>query len=151
MLSELEPGSRSPNSFNQSSGVAIIGSCLPFVDELRVRGVTLDSRLTFDDHVSGLWSGSIAQFPHTGTSSHTSSQHQPPKRRPINAIACSMVFNRLDYCNLVLYGITAHNISRLRRACRTHWLAPSAWFVQIVCNAASLITALAADRCNNCF
>ena len=33
-----------------------------------------------------------------------------------NVVACSIVRSRLDYCNSVLYGITAHNIGRLQRA-----------------------------------
>ena len=31
-----------------------------------------------------------------------------------NVVACSIMCSRLDYCNSVLYGITAHNIGRLQ-------------------------------------
>ena len=32
-----------------------------------------------------------------------------------NVVACSIVCSRLNYCNSILYSITAHNIDRLQR------------------------------------
>ena len=36
-------------------------------------------------------------------------------RDTTNTITCSIVFSRLDYCNVILYGITDHNLNRLQR------------------------------------
>ena len=44
-----------------------------------------------------------------------------------NTIACSIVCSRLDYCNNVLYGVTALNISRLQRVHNT--------LARVVCDA----------------
>ena len=44
-----------------------------------------------------------------------------------NVVACSIVCNRLNYCNSVLYGITAHNIDRLQRVQNS--------FARVVCRA----------------
>ena len=98
--------------FDRSAGVAVAGTNVPFVDKLRVLGVTLDSQLTFEDHISGVVS--------------TCNYHMRALRhiRPLitkemaNVAACSILCSRLNYCNSVLYGmigITAHNIGRLQR------------------------------------
>ena len=92
--------------FDRSAGVA--GTIVPFVDKLRVLGVTLDSQLTFEDHISGVV--------------RDCNFHMRALRyiRPLitketaNVVACSIVCSRLDYCNSVLYDITAHNIGRLQ-------------------------------------
>ena len=36
-------------------------------------------------------------------------------RSTANSIACSFVASRLDYCNAILAGMSAHNIKRLQR------------------------------------
>ena len=36
-------------------------------------------------------------------------------RDTANAVACSIAFSRLDYCNAFLYGVSEHNISWLQR------------------------------------
>ena len=43
--------------FDHLLGIEVAGSSVPFVDKLHVLCVTLDSQLTFDDHVSGVVHG----------------------------------------------------------------------------------------------
>ena len=91
------------------STASIGGTVLNWSDTVKIIGVTLDSTLSFDQHVS-----EICQ---------TSSYHIRALRhiRPyLNAsqaaqLGCSIVSSRLDYCNSILSGTSAHNIGRLQR------------------------------------
>ena len=95
--------------FNRSAGVAVAGSNVSIVDKLRVLGVTLDSQLTFEDHISGV----VRAFNfHVRALCHI---RPLMTKETANVVACSIVCSRLDYCNSVLYGITAHNIGHLQR------------------------------------
>jgi Reverse transcriptase (RNA-dependent DNA polymerase)/Endonuclease-reverse transcriptase len=80
------------------------------VDSVKILGITLDNKLSFDKQVSAICSACAF---HTRALRHI---------RPLldtdtaNAIACSSVGSRLDYCNSLLAGISSHNIMRLQRA-----------------------------------
>jgi len=63
--------------------------------------------LTFDDHISKV-AGSCRY--HIRTLRHI---RRLIDRETANTLACSIVATRLDYCNSVLSGITAKNITRL--------------------------------------
>ena len=95
--------------FDQSDGIIVSRSTVPFVPKLRVLGMTIDSELIFDDHVTDVLRACnyhiralrhIRPFTHQDTS---------------KTIACSIVFSKLDYCNAILYGITDHYLNRLQR------------------------------------
>jgi len=70
---------------------------------VRVLGVTIDSHLTFDKHITTL----------VGSCNY----HiwQIIDRDTAMTLACSSVMNRLDYFNAILYGVTNQNIVRLQR------------------------------------
>ena len=91
-----------------SSEKAESGSIVPFSLKLRVLGVTLDEKLTFDDHISG-----IVQ---TGNYHLWALRHIRPlvDQDTANTIACLLVCTRLDYCNTILYGVKKQNIGRLQ-------------------------------------
>jgi len=80
-----------------------------FADAVKLLGVTLDSSLSFDKHVSDI--------------SRNCCYHIRALRhiRPLltldaaKLIAVSLVGARIDYCNSLLYGTTQHNIDRLQK------------------------------------
>ena len=77
-------------------------------NQVRIFGVTLDSRLSFDAHISAL-SNPVCIYPCTPP--HPSQSTLDCSKN----IACSLVSCRLDYANLTLVGISVKNISRLQR------------------------------------
>ena len=83
----------------------ITGASVPFVNKIQILGVTIDSKLSFDDHITSVVRA--CNF-HIRAIRHLLNQDAA------NTIACSIVCSRLDYYNTVLYGVTAHNISRLQ-------------------------------------
>ena len=89
-------------------------SVVTFVDvdigsTLRVLGVTLDCELSFDEHITG-----VARACNYHLRARRHIRHLID-REAANAIACSVVGSRLDYCNSILFGITDKNICRLQR------------------------------------
>lgn len=95
--------------FYKSSGLAVSDVVIPFVAKPKVLGVTLDSHLSFDDHITGVV---------RACNYHLRALHHIRHlidREAANTMACSIVCSRLDYCNSVLYGVTDANIGRLQR------------------------------------
>jgi hypothetical protein len=88
----------------------VAGSLLPISDTVKIVGVTLDSKLSFDRHVSDICSS---------CSFHTRALRQIRPmldQKSANMLACSTVLSRLDYCNSVLSGVSQRNLLRLQRA-----------------------------------
>ena len=94
---------------DQSAGIMAMGASVPFVNKIWVLGVTIDSELLFDDHIT-----SVVRACNFHIRAMRQIRHQL-NQDVANTIACSIVCSRLDYCNTVLYGVTAYNISRLQR------------------------------------
>jgi len=98
---------------------------------IRVLGVTIDSHLTFDKHITKLVSS---------CNYHIRLCHirQLIDHDTAMTLACSSVMNRLDYCNAILYGVTNQNIVRLqciqnhlaRVVCSAPYSSPSAPLLQ---------------------
>jgi Reverse transcriptase (RNA-dependent DNA polymerase)/Endonuclease-reverse transcriptase len=88
--------------------VAIAGAPVPVSDNLKIIGLTLDKRLTFDRHVTNVCQESNFHI--------RALRHIRPSldRATANTLACSIVNSRLDYCNSVLYGMSQHNLQRLQ-------------------------------------
>ena len=93
---------------DRSTGIMVTGAIVPFLDKIRVLGVTIDSELSFDDHITSVIRA--CNF-HIRTMRHI---HRLLNQDAANTNACSIVCSRLDYCNAVLCGVTAHNIIRLQ-------------------------------------
>jgi len=91
------------------AGIGLAGAVIPFAKTVKVLGVTIDQHLTFDDHISKV-AGSCRY--HIRALRHI---RRLIDRETANTLACSIVATRLDYCNSVLSGITAKNITRLQR------------------------------------
>ena len=92
---------------NESYTVA--GASVSLSDKVKIVGVTLDNRLSMDSFVSATCSSCSLQI--------KALRHIRPllDRSTANALACSAIISRLDYCNAVLAGSTAHSISRLQQ------------------------------------
>jgi len=84
---------------------------VPIVPSSKIKmvGVTFDSKLTFNDHISEVCRttnfhlralGHIRKFLDVSTA---------------NTIACAIINSRLDYCNSVLTGMSQSNFHRLQR------------------------------------
>ena len=106
----LVTGSRHQLSkFDRSSGVSVDGNVVQFSKSMRVLGVTLDERLSFDDHVSAVVQSCNY---HIRSLRHI---RRLIDRDTANTLACAIVNTRLDYCNALLYGVSAKNVQRLQR------------------------------------
>ena len=89
--------------------VDIAGVSIKPNSHVKIMGVTLDSSLNFDLHVSNVVS--TAAF-HLRALKHV---RKFVDKCTANTIACSIIGSRLDYCNSVLAGISNHNMKRLQR------------------------------------
>jgi len=82
---------------------------LPVSEEIRLLGVIIDRRLTFESHISGVVKSCNY---HLRALQHI--RHLLPFSTA-QTLACSLILSRLDYCNAVLYGCSAGAIGRLQR------------------------------------
>jgi hypothetical protein len=105
------PGRR--KSLSYLTSVQLSDVSVNLSDHIKLLGVSLDSSLSFDSHVSNTCSSSyfhiralrrIRPFMDLDTS---------------NTIACSIVGSRLDYSNCIFSGIPSKNIHRLQRVQNT--------------------------------
>jgi len=91
------------------SSVKVAGVDLPVAEDVRVLGVVLDRRLTFDKHVSAVarsckyHAQAIRHIRHLLTTDLA------------QTLACSLILSRIDYCNAVLYGAPSGTIHKLQR------------------------------------
>jgi len=95
------------------SSVSVAGVDLPVADEMKVLGVVLDRRLSFDRHVTSV--ARACNF-HAQAIRHIRNLLTPDLAL---TLACSLILLRLDYCNAVLYGAPAGSIQMLQRVQNT--------------------------------
>ena len=95
------------------SSVSVAGVNLPVADEMKVLGVVLDRRLSFDRHATSV--ARACNF-HAQAIRHIRSLLTPELAL---TLACSLILSRLDYCNAVLYGAPAGSIQKLQRVQNT--------------------------------
>jgi hypothetical protein len=95
--------------FSQGSGVCVAGSNIAYAVQLKSLGITLDQQLSFDQHTASVVKSSNFNI--------RALRHIRPMldRSVANTIACSIVSTRLDYCNSLLFGMSAKNIQKLQR------------------------------------
>ena len=76
---------------------------------LKTLGVTLDSRLTFDHHVSSICKSCFFHI-------HAFRHIRPALTQDMaKSVAVSLVGSRLDYANSLLYGTSQGNLHKLQR------------------------------------
>ena len=128
----LVTGSRQQVARLDCTTVKFADTTVNISSAIRVLGVTIDSHLTFDKHVTKLVSSCNY---HIRSLRHI---RQIIDRDTAMTLACSSVMNRLDYCNAILYGVTNQNILRLQRVenrlarvvCSAPYRSPSAPLLQ---------------------
>jgi len=88
--------------------VNIAGAVIPVSSTLKSLGVTLDSQLSFRQHINSVCKTS---YFHLRSMRHVRSCLPP---QILRTVACSIVSAKLDYCNSLLYGITKENTNKLQ-------------------------------------
>ena len=99
--------------FAGGTGICVAGSQIAYSVKLQSLGVTLNSELSFDQHVNNIVKASNFNI--------RALRHIRPMldQTVANTVACSIVSTRLDYCNLLLLGTSAKNIQKLQRVQNT--------------------------------
>ena len=130
----LVTGTRQQVARLDCTAVKFADTTVSISSAVRVLGVTLDSHLTFDKHITKLVSSCNYHI--------RSLRHiwQIIDRDTAMTLACSSVMNRLDYCNAILYGVTNQNIVRLHRV--QNRLARVVCFAPYHSNSAPLLQSL---------
>ena len=96
-------------TFPPHKSVDVAGSTVKITDNLKTLGVTLDSRLALDHHVSLICKSC---FFHIRAFRHI----RPALTQDMaKSVAVSLVGSRLDYANALLYGTSMGNLHKLQR------------------------------------
>jgi hypothetical protein len=102
-------GTPTATSHNDNpKNVNIAGAVIPVTPTLKSLGVTLDSQLSFNQHIKTVCKSS---YFHIRSMRHVRSCLPP---EILKTVACSIVSSKLDYCNSLLYGTTKANIAKLQ-------------------------------------
>ena len=96
-------------NYPSPSGISIAGSMVPLSDKIKTLGVTLDSHLTFNSHISSVCKSA---FYHIRALRHIRKSLTDEMAK---AVAVSLVQSRLDYANSLLCGISKTNLNKLQR------------------------------------
>ena len=89
------------------SSVKVAGVDLPVADQMKVLGVVVDRRFSFDRHVTSVVRAcnyhvqAIRHIRHLLTT------------ELVLTLVCSLALSRMDYCNAVLHGAPASSIQNL--------------------------------------
>ena len=95
--------------YSHLTSVDLAACPVPLVSHVKILGVTLDNRLSFDRHVDAVCKSA---YYHMRALRHFRSAITDDMAK---SVACALIGSRLDYANSVLYGITQRNINRLQR------------------------------------
>ena len=95
------------------SSVTVAGVDLPVADKMKILGVVLDRRLSFDRHAT-----SVARACNYHIQAIQHIRHLLTTELALT-LACSLILSRLDYCNAVLHGAPASSIQKLQRVQNT--------------------------------
>jgi len=95
------------------AAIRVSNAIIPPVTTIRSLGVTLDKKLTFDQHVTDICRSS---YYHIRAFRHVRESLPDEVAR---TVACSLVSSRLDYCNSLFVGMTKSNLSKLQRVQNT--------------------------------
>jgi len=89
--------------------VAVAGVELPVAEKMKVLGVVLDRRLTFENHIT-----MVARSCHYHAKAIRHIRHLLSTELA-STLARSLILTRLDYCNSLLYGSHTSSIQTLQR------------------------------------
>ena len=96
------------NSMNKASVIKVGDSNVTLSKEVKILGVHLDPTLSMDVQVNSIVSS--CNF-HIRALRHIRNRLT---LESVKAVACGLVLSRIDYCNSILYGTSAHNIAKLQ-------------------------------------
>ena len=96
-------------SLSNLTSIDVTGASVPLSNHVKLIGVTLDSLLNFNRHISNVCSSS---YFHIRALRHIRPYLDSETSR---TIACAIFGSRLDYANSVLSGISSRNIHHLQR------------------------------------
>jgi hypothetical protein len=102
-------GTRNQVSVSCAPLVQISGEPVQSSDSLKLLGVTFDTHLSFEKHITDICK---ASFFHIRALQHI---RRYLDLQTTKIIAASLIASKLDYCNAVLAGISSHNLNRLQR------------------------------------
>ena len=105
-------GSERQSTANLTS-VSVSGAEICTAPSVKSLGVTLDRRLTFDQHVTDVCK---ACYFHIRALRHV---RESLPDAVAKTVACSIVSSRLDHCNSLLTGMSASNFAKLQRVQNT--------------------------------
>ena len=91
------------------NGTFISGKCVRFVEYAKNLGVLLDDELSFRFQVDKVVSSSFNTIRLLSRIKHFLNTKQ------LNTLVCSLIFSKLDYCNVLYYGLNANVIQKLQR------------------------------------
>ena len=96
-------------SLRNLTSIEVSTTSVPLSNHVKLLGVTFDSHLNFDKHISNVCSSSYFHI--------RALRHIRPYLdcETSKTIACAIVGSRLDYANSVFAGISSRNIHRLQR------------------------------------
>ena len=97
------------HTYSSVNSVDVAGATVTLADHVKILGVTLDNRLSMDDHVKTVCK---AAFYHIRALRHIRAAITEDMAK---TVACALVTARLDYANASLYGMSQHNFNRLQR------------------------------------
>jgi len=95
------------------SSVSVAGVDLAVSDEMKVLGVVLDRRLSFDSHAR-----TVARACNYHLQAIRHIRHLLTTELAVT-LACSLILSRLDYCNALLHGAPTGSIQKLQRVQNT--------------------------------
>jgi len=95
-------------SINRTNGISAVDATVQFADAVKLLGVTLDSTLSFDRHITD-----VVRNCHYHLRAF---RHIRPRltTEAAKSVASSIIGSRLDYCNSLLCGTTERNFDRLQ-------------------------------------
>ena len=102
-------GSRSCLSEVSSMSMSIDNTTIPFLSSVRYLGVTLDSSLTLQSHISNICRSTFLALKRISSIRHLLSVESTA------ILVNATVTSRIDYCNSILYGLPSSQLSRLQR------------------------------------
>ena len=95
------------------AAIRVSNVAIPPVSTVRSLGVTLDQKLSFDQHVTN-----VCRSCHFHIRALLHVRESLPDE-VVKTVACSLVGSRLDYCNGLFAGMTQSNFTRLQRVQNT--------------------------------
>ena len=104
---------RGRDKVDDVTSVQVSNAVIQPVSSIRSLGVTLDRKLSFDQHVNNTCRSC---YHHIRALRHI---RESLPEEVVKTVACSVIGSRLDYCNALLAGMSKSNFTKLQRVQNT--------------------------------